>query len=223
MRPQSELLSAFFASPLLENRKKAAAVWSEHTTVIALPSTMQPAHESNTYASPLRVDLMDAATRQLVRDLIQSHLVSYHEDEHGNPKHPSRLHAPARAQAAASGTSLHRPARGLVTLLPRPDADARHKGMRALLQISADGQLTMWGSNLFDVILLDTPLCKLSVSFFEDPARQNMLVLSAAQVDSAEAHTPAIVCVVRNRSKWLAIFSRHSATPHPYVEREAEA
>ena len=184
---------------------------------------MQQAHESTTYASRLRVDLMDAATRQQVRDLIQSHLVSYHEDEHGNPTHPPRLHVPARAQAAAPGTSLRRPARGLVTLLSRPDAAAQHKGVRALLQISADGQLTMLGSNSFDVILLDAPLCKLSVGFFEDPARQNMLVLSAAQVDSAEAHTPAIVCVVRNRSKWLAIFSRHSATSHPYVEREAEA
>lgn len=184
---------------------------------------MQQAHESTTYASPLRIDLMDAATRQQVRDLIQSHLLSYHEDEHGNPKHPGRLHVPARAQAAASGTILRRPARGLVTLLSRPDADAQHKGVRALLQISADCQLTLWGGNSFDMRLLDAPLRKLSVSFFEDPERQNMLVLSTAHVDSAEAHAPAIVCVVRDRSKWLAIFSRRGVAPHLCVERRGQA
>ena len=189
---------------------------------------MQQAYQSTSYASPLRVDLMDAATRQRLHDLIQYRLLSYHEDEHGNPKHPEPLLVPARAQAAASGTLDHfmlartilrRPARGLVTLLSRPDADAQHKGVRALLQISADCQLTIWGGNSFNVILLDAPLCKLTVSFLEDPARQNMLVLSAAHVDSAEAHPPAIFCMVRDRSKWLAIFSRRGVSPHHYVQR----
>ena len=179
---------------------------------------MQQAQESTTYASPLRVDLLDAATRQQVRDLIQSHLLSYHEDEHGNPKYPERLHVSARSQAAASGTILRRPARGLVKLLSRPDADAQDTGVRALLQISADCQLKMWGGSSFDVRLLDAPLRKFSVSFFEDPARQNMFVLSSAHVDSAEAHPPAIVCVARDRSKWLAIFSRRGVAPHHYVE-----
>ena len=121
---------------------------------------MQQAHESTTYASLLRVDLMDAATRQQVRDLIQSRLLSYHEDEHGNPKHPERQHVPAIPEAAASASILRRPARGLVTLLSMPDADAQHKGVKALLQISADCQLKMWGGSSFDVRLLNAPLRK---------------------------------------------------------------
>ena len=76
-----------------------------HTTLIALPSTMQQTHESTTYASLLRVDLMDAATRQQVCDLIQSHLLRYHEDEHDNPKHPERQD-PFLSLKRSSGLSL---------------------------------------------------------------------------------------------------------------------
>jgi hypothetical protein len=42
----------------------------------------------NMFASPLPVEMLDAASRKLLRDYLQARLVSYHEDENGQPTNP---------------------------------------------------------------------------------------------------------------------------------------
>ena len=102
--------------------------------------------------------------------------------------------------------------RGLVTLRSRPDATAQ-RGMDAVLEISAEGELKVWGGADFSEELLQVELRKLIVSFSESPARGDMFVLSVAQRMDATQDAPAFCCFVRDRSKWLTIFERRGVTP----------
>jgi hypothetical protein len=167
----------------------------------------------NTFASPLHVEMLDAASRKLLRDYLQARLVSYHEDENGQPTSPPPNQRTARSCAAKATTGpLRRPARGLVTLCLTPGGPDTQRGVNAVLEISAEGNLTMWGGTNFDEVLLQSPLCKLSVHFSEDTAQSRTFVLSVANKTSV-TQNPAIYCFVRDRSKWLAIFRRRGVTP----------
>jgi hypothetical protein len=85
--------------------------------------------------------------------------------------------------------------------------------MDAVLEISAEGELKLWGGADFNEELLQVELRKLFVSFSESPARGDMFVLSVAQSMSAMQDTQAVCCFVRDRSKWLTIFERRGVTP----------
>ena len=169
----------------------------------------------NIFASPLRVETMDATRRQLLRNYLQACFVNYHEDENGRPTYPPN-EPPIRAwAAAATAEPLRRPARGLVTLRTTcafPDAQ---RGVKAILEISAEGNLTILGGAGFDEVLLKAALPKLSVCFSEDPTRSSTFVISVAN-NAALTQSPAICCVVRDRSarsKWLNVFRRRGVTP----------
>jgi len=166
----------------------------------------------DTFASPLHVEMLDAASRKLLRDYLQARLVSYHEDENGQPTYPPTQRPARSSTATATAGPLRRPARGLVTLCINPGGSETQRGVNAVLEISGEGNLTMWGGTNFDEVLLQSPLCKLSVHFSEDPAQSRAFVLSVANKTSA-AQNPAIYCFVRDRSKWLAIFRRRGVTP----------
>lgn len=164
------------------------------------------------FESPLRVDLMDAESRRNVRAYIQSRLLSYHEDENGNPTFPpGHAHSDGAAATPTPGSPVvHTPARGIVTM--RSGVDARNNtGMRALCTVFAQGAraLNLWGGDDFDTKLLTIPLASLSVSVVEDTAHDNMFALSCAS--SGDAPVPSVYCFVRDRpvrDKWLAIFRR---------------
>jgi hypothetical protein len=164
---------------------------------------------NSTYASPLRVDLMDAPSRQRLCNYLQARLVCYHEDEHGQPTYDPDQR-PSRTATPSVAGSLRRPARGLVTLRTSPESSTQ-RGTTAVLEISAEGELRLWGGASFDTELLNAALCQLSVQFSDDPAHGDMFRLSAAPSGDAEA--PVIWCCVRDRSKWLAIFRRRGVTP----------
>jgi hypothetical protein len=176
-----------------------------------------------TYTSPLRVHLLDAQSLRCLRDYLQARLVSYHEDENGQPtfppdqrRQPKAPTSGGRVAASAAAKALRRPVRGLVTLRSCPDASAQ-QGMGALLEISANGDLKLWGGADFEVELINVELHKLTVSFSEDPARSDMFVLSVAQ----SVNAPAVCCFVKDRSKWLTIFARRGVTP--VISEEADA
>jgi len=168
-----------------------------------------------TYQSPLRVDLMDAPSRQRLRNYLQAHFASYHEDEHGQPAFaPDHRHW-CRPRSPAVGP-LRRPARGLVSLGSSPDT-LMQRGLSAVLIISAEGKLTLWGGANFDAELLNVPLCNLTVQFPEDSGstKSNMFVLSMTCDPHRQLHVPAFWCSVRDRSKWLTIFRRRGVVPSP--------
>ena len=187
---------------------------------------MSMAHNApsvNTYTSPVRVHLLDAQSIQCLRDYLQARLISYHEDDNGQPtfppdqrRHPKSPTSQGRVAASAAAKALRRPVRGLVTLRSCPDASAQ-QGMDALLEISANGELTLWGGTDFDVELINVELHKLTMSFSENPARSDMFVLSVAQ----SVNAPAVCCFVKDRSKWLTIFARRGVTP--VMSEEANA
>jgi len=81
--------------------------------------------------------------------------------------------------------------------------------MGALLEISANGELKLWGGADFEVELINVELQKLTVSCSEDPARSDMFILSVAK----SVNAPAVCCFVKDRNKWLTIFSRRGVTP----------
>ena len=171
------------------------------------------------YTSPLRVDLMDAASRQHLRDFLQSRFISYQEDENGAPvvaPDNQRPHAPLPAAGNPSTASVRRPARGLVTLRASPDA-ASLTGLRALCTVSAEGDLTLWGGPDFDMQLLHAPLSSLAASISEDPAQGEMFALAC---DDAP-NVPTVYCFARDpagRNRWLDILRRRGVqvlTLHP--------
>ena len=100
----------------------------------------------------------------------------------------------------------------LTNMFPPASKEKLDSGVWRQFEISGEGNLTMWGGTNFDEVLLQSPLCKLSVHFSEDPAQSRTFVLSVANKTSA-AQNPAIYCFVRDRSKWLAIFRRRGVTP----------
>ena len=167
---------------------------------------------SNTvYASPLRVDQMDARSRQRLRDYLRAQFVSYHEDEHRQPAFmPGQRADSGVAPAAASAATqvVRRPVRGLVKLRSCPDATCQ-RGIDALLEISTQGELTLWGGTDFDDELLRVELRKLIVHFSQSSERSDMFVLSVAQSTAV----PAVFCFVKNRSKWLTNFCCRGVTP----------
>ena len=116
---------------------------------------------------------------------------------------------------------LRRPACGLVMLRSSPRANAQ-PGVSALLEISADGDVTLWGGANFDSQLVSAPLSELSFFFSEDPAHGNMFLISAA-ANSVQATAPdavpaaAVYCFVRNTNTWLAVLRRHGVTTRPLV------
>jgi hypothetical protein len=168
------------------------------------------------FASPLRVDLIDAVRRKHLRDYLQAHLASYHEDERGQPVYPPNERLVPAAAVKATKACVRRPARGLVTLR-LASGDTTERGMNALLEISAEGDLTISGGANFDEQLLNVPVCQISVHFYEDPARKDMFLLSVANQEAA--YDPSVCCCVRDGSKWLAIFRRRGVT----VSRAADA
>ena len=165
------------------------------------------------YQSPLRVDLMDTPSRQRLRNYLQTLLVSYHEDEHGQPTFAPD-HRPFSVPRSPAAGPLRRPARGLVSLGSSPYTLV-HRGLSAVLQISAEGQLTIWSGANFDAELLNVPLCKLMVQFPEDQAKGNMFVLSISPDPHCQVPVPSVWCRVRDRSKWLTIFRRRGVVPSP--------
>ena len=69
----------------------------------------------------------------------------------------------------ATTACVRRPARGLVTLRSA-SGDTTERGMKALLEISAEGDLTICGGANFDEQLLKVAVCKISVHFYEESA-----------------------------------------------------
>jgi hypothetical protein len=87
--------------------------------------------------------------------------------------------------------------------------------VKAILEISAQGNLTILGGAGFDEVFLKAALPKLSVYASEDPTHSSTFVISVAN-NAALTQSPAICCVVRDRSarsKWLTIFRRRGVTP----------
>jgi len=171
--------------------------------------------EGNILASPLRVETMDANCRQLLRNYLQAFFINYHEDENGRPTYPPNAPPIRTWAAAATAEPLRRPARGLVTLRTTRDSPDTQGGVNAILEISAEGNLTILGGAGFDEVFLKAALPKLSVYFSEDPTRSSTFVISVSN-NAAVAQSPAICCVVRDwsaRSKWLNIFRRRGVTP----------
>jgi hypothetical protein len=74
------------------------------------------------------------------------------------------------------------------------------------MEISAEGDLTLWGGANFDEELLKVEADKICAHFFEDPARQDVFVLSV--VNGQRTGVPSVCCFVRDRSKWLSILRR---------------
>ena len=157
--------------------------------------------------SPLRIDLMDDISRKHLRDYMQAHLVSYFEDEYGQPAYPpdERPARPAVAAARSTAGRVRRPVRGLVTLRAS-STDTTERGVSALMEISAEGDLTLWGGANFDEELLKVETDKICAHFFEDPARQDVFVLSV--VNGQSTSVPSVCCFVRDGSKWLSILRR---------------
>jgi hypothetical protein len=176
----------------------------------------QESQSDSAFASPLRVDLMDAVCRKHLRDYLQAHLTSYHEDERGQPAYPPNERLVPAAAVKATTACVRRPARGLVTLRSA-SGDTTERGMKALLEISAEGDLTICGGANFDEQLLKVAVCKISVHFYEEPARKDMFLLSVPNQQAADA--PSVCCCVRDGSTWLAIFRRRGVT----VSRAADA
>ena len=154
---------------------------------------------------------MDSLSRQHLCNYLQARRVGYHEDEYGQPTYAPDQQ-PSRTATPSLTGSLRRPARGLVTLQTRPESSTQ-RGTNAVLEISAEGELRLWGGANFDTELLNAALCQLHVQFSDDPSQGDMFRLSTAPLGDAEA--PVIWCCVRDRSKWLAIFRRRGVTPSP--------
>ena len=171
----------------------------------------------NTYASQLRVDLMDAPSRQRLRNFLQARLVSYHEDEFGQPTFAPNLRS-FRVATPTPAVNLRRPARGLVALHSSPDTPGE-RGLRAILEISAEGDLTLWGGENFGVELLKAALRSISIQFSADPVQSDMFAMSVAR-NRDDVQVPAIWCCVRDRSKWLNVFRRRGVVASPLPPRE---
>ena len=174
---------------------------------------MTHAPADSTYASQLRVDLMDAPSRQHLRNYLQAILLNYHEDEFGQPTFAPNLPS-FRVVTPTPAVSLRRPARGLVTLHSSPDAPPGERGVRAILEISAGGDLTLWGGDNFGVELLKTALRSISIQFYDDPVQSDVFAISVAH-DREDVQLPSVWCCVRDRSKWLNIFRRRGVVASP--------
>ena len=157
--------------------------------------------------SPLRIDLMDDISRKHLRDYMQARLVSYYEDEYGQPAYPPDERPALAAVAAAKSTAgrMRRPVRGLVTLRAS-SKDTTERGVSALMEISTECDLTLWGGANFDEELLKVDADKICSHFFEDPARQDVFVLSV--MNNQSTGVPSVCCFVSDRSKWLGILRR---------------
>ena len=173
------------------------------------------------FESPLRVDLMDEATRLLLRHFLQRQFATYHEDEFGQPAFPPSCSALASRLTASNApnaptaltTALRRPARGLITIRSGPNA--AETGLQVLLEISVSGtpEAMLWSGTQFGTKIFQSPLSKLRVLFSEDPDNANIFMLSchdsgAASKDAAQVEAPMIYCFARDGRKWLSILRR---------------
>ena len=167
----------------------------------------QHALSDNIFKSPLRMELMDVISRKQLRDYMQARLVSYSEDEYGQPTYPPDERPARAAEAAAKSTTgrVRRPVRGLVTLRVS-SKDTTERGVSALMEISTECDMTLWGGANFDEELLKVEADKICAHFFEDPARQEVFVLSV--MNSQSIDVPSVCCFVRDRSRWLSILRR---------------
>ena len=178
---------------------------------------------SNIFMSPLRVDLMDEATRLLLRHFLQTRFATYHEDEFGRPAVPPSCSASASASRliarsapntqTALATALRRPARGLITIRSRPNA--AEAGLQVLLEISVSGtpEAILWSGAQFGTKIFNSPLSELRLLFSEDPDNANVFMLScrdsgAASKDAPQVEAPMIYCFARDGRKWLSILRR---------------
>ena len=169
------------------------------------------------FASPLRVHLIDSVTRRHLREYLQARLVSYHEDENGQPTFPPNKQ-PALASITATARHTWRPVRGLVTLR-MGSTDTTERGVRALLEISAEGYLIIWGGANFDEELLKSALHKICIHPYDDPVRNQVFMLSLHSCKPGSV--PTINCFVRDRNKWLGTFRRRGVTVTTVVDSSA--
>ena len=168
--------------------------------------------------SPLRAHLMDGISRKHLRAYLQARLVSYHEDENGHPTFPLDEQPDRASITATARRTSWRPVRGLVTLRTSSN-DTTGRGVRALLEISAEGNLIIWGGANFDGELLKSPLHKICVHPYEDPVRMNAFMLSIPS--SKPGNVPTIDCFVRDRNKWLGTFHRRGVKVTAVVDPSA--
>jgi hypothetical protein len=165
-----------------------------------------------TMVSPLRIEKMDATTRQCLRSYLQARLISYHEDEHGQPAFPpGAAPPPARQASATKHDAARRPARGLVTLRSSPGAP-EHSGVKALCALSGKGDLSLFGGPDFETVLITMPMNRVVVSVCGDAEHGCVFALSCVGAQGeARADVPSVFCFVKDqaaRDKWVDIFRR---------------
>jgi len=177
----------------------------------------QQTSTGSAFVSPLRVHRIDSVGRKHLREYLQARLVSYHEDEKGQPTFPPD-EQPARASITATTRRTWRPVRGLVTLRTS-STDTTERGVRAILEISAEGNLILWGGANFDEELLKSPLDRICAHPYEDPVRKEVFMLSISSCKPGSV--PTINCFVRDRNKWLGTFRRRGITVSAVVDSSA--
>ena len=149
---------------------------------------------------------MDVVSRNL-RDYMQARLVSYYEDEYGQPAYPPDERPACAAVVAAKATAgrMRRPVRGLVTLRASSKCTTE-RGVSALMEIFTECDLTILGGANFYEELLKVETDKICAHLFEDLARHDVFMLSV--VNGQCTGVPSVCCFVRDRSKWLGILRR---------------
>ena len=192
----------------LQRRSWLQAMNSSPTGLWAHACSQEVKPTGCAFVSPLRVHLIDSVTRKHLREYLQARLVSYHEDENGQPTFAPD-EQPARASITATPRRTWRPVRGLVTLRTS-STDTTERGVSALLEISAEGNLILWAGANFDQELLKVSLHKICVRPYDDTERKDVFMLSTPSCKPGSA--PSVNCFVRDRNKWLSIFRRRGVS-----------
>ena len=139
--------------------------------------------------------LIDSVTRKHLREYLQARLISYHEDENGQPTFALDEQT-ARASITTTPPRTWRPVRGLVTLRTS-STDTTERGVRALLEIS-EGNLILWAGANFDEELLKVALHKICVHPYDDTERKDVFMLSCHSCKPGSV--PSVNCFVRDRN-----------------------